>query len=103
MKIIELDASNWATDVDFYTELLAAIGAPRWHGTSVDAFIDSMIYGGINALEPPYSIRIHNTANIPSEVKNSIDELARIIAEARSEHLSTKGQDVEVLLESLPR
>lgn len=56
MKIIALDASGWVTALDFYDALLARLGAPHWHGTSIDALIDSMIYGNINAIEAPYRI-----------------------------------------------
>jgi RNAse (barnase) inhibitor barstar len=42
MRIIELDAENWETAIDFYKALLPALGAPEWHGYSPDALIDSM-------------------------------------------------------------
>ena len=58
MRIIEIDGSDWQSVKDFLTTLRAAIGAPDWHGWSVNAFIDSMIWGGINQIEPPYEIRI---------------------------------------------
>ncbi len=56
MKIIELDANGWLTALDFYDALLAALGAPHWHGRSIDALIDSIIYGNINPVEAPYRI-----------------------------------------------
>ena len=42
----DVDASNWKTKLDLYRDLLPAIGAPKWHGWSVDALIDSMVWGG---------------------------------------------------------
>ena len=52
MRIIEIDGSDWQSVKDFLTALRAAIGAPDWHGSNVNAFIDSMIWGGINQIEP---------------------------------------------------
>lgn len=53
MRVIELNAMKWKTVIDFYDALLAAIGAPAWHSKSPDALIDSMVWGGMNAAEPP--------------------------------------------------
>jgi hypothetical protein len=44
--------------LDFCDELLAALGAPEWHGRSVDALIDSVIVGSINAVMPPYRVEV---------------------------------------------
>ena len=65
MQIIQLDASKWKTVLDFCRAILSAIGAPERHGKSLDAFIDSMVWGGINAVEPPYTVRISGTAMLP--------------------------------------
>lgn len=46
MRIIDLNAENWKSILDFYDALLPALGAPAWHGHSVNAIIDSMIWGG---------------------------------------------------------
>ncbi len=45
MHVIELDASQWTTAIDFLTALRAAIGAPDWHGVNIDAFIANSIRG----------------------------------------------------------
>ena len=59
MRIVELHADGWVTATDFVNALKKAIGAPDWHGSSADAFLDSMIYhDDINALKSPYTIRI---------------------------------------------
>ena len=76
MNFIDLDASEWKTALDFYEAILAAIGAPRWHGRSVDALIDSMIYGGLSELDPPFTVRITHTENLPAEAR---DELVLVI------------------------
>lgn len=96
MKIIELDATKWKTVLDFYQALLAAVGAPTWHGKSPDALIDSMIWGGINAVEPPYTIRISGTAGLPKDVREHIDLVKQALRRGRRDYQSRQGGDVGV-------
>jgi len=64
MKIIELDASQWRSEMDFYEALLAGVGAPSWHGRNINALLETMIwYDDINAVSPPYVVRIKNASN----------------------------------------
>jgi hypothetical protein len=72
MNFIDIDASGWETALDFYEAILAAIGAPRWHGRNVNALIDSMIYGGISELEPPFTVRITNAEKLPAEAREEL-------------------------------
>ena len=102
MKIIELDAEKWTTLHDFYNALLACIGAPKWHGMSIDALIDSMIWGGINAVEPPYTIRIRNVGQLPKDVLNAVELAKSALAEGRADFNRREGHDVEVQLELVP-
>jgi nicotinamide-nucleotide amidase len=73
IRVIKLDASGWTAPLDFYDALLTAIGAPNWHGRSVDALVDSMLYGGINAIEAPYRIWIVGAASLPEDVRKELD------------------------------
>jgi hypothetical protein len=98
MQIINLDATKWKTVADFYTALLSAIGAPQWHSHSPDALIDSMIWGGINAIEPPYTIRISGTVAIPKQVIEEIELVKNVLAEGRLEYQNRRGGDVEVVI-----
>ncbi len=75
MLIIGLDAEKWTTIDDFCVALFAALGSPEWHGESIDALIDSMIWGGINAVEPPYTIKICNVRHLPKDVLEYIELL----------------------------
>jgi len=72
MNFIDLDASSWKTPLDFYEALLAALGAPHWHGRNINALIDSMVYGGINNLDSPLSIRITGAENLPEDARNEL-------------------------------
>ena len=99
MKIIDLDAANWTTILDFYKALLPGLGAPDWHGRSIDALADSMIFGGINAVEPPYTVRIRNTRQLPKDVLNEIVLAKNWLARVRAE---CEDYACEVEMEILP-
>jgi hypothetical protein len=96
---VELDASGWKTAQDFRLALKAAIGAPEWHGEIVGAFLDSIFGGRMNTLEPPYVIKVVNTAGLVPEVKEILRDFSSAIAETRARRLARIGEDVAVRLE----
>jgi RNAse (barnase) inhibitor barstar len=67
--IIEVDGREWLTREDFYRGLLSALGAPPWHGPTLDALRDSLRGGDINRVNPPMQITIIRTLSLPSEVE----------------------------------
>jgi len=99
MRTIELDATKWKTMLDFYHALLASIGAPKWHSESPDALIDSVIWGGINAVEPPYIIRIFGAAKLQKDVRDHVELVKQVLAEGRVDYQNRRGGDVEVAIE----
>ena len=102
MRIIKLDATNWKTVIDFYDALLAAIGAPKWHGESPDALVDSMIWGGINAVGPPYSVQISGLSAAPKEVHDHVELVSGMLVEGRIYRKRHNGDDVEVSIVNAP-
>ena len=96
MHLIELNAKGWNSPLDFLRSLKAALGSPEIHGMSPDAFVDSMIYGGMNRVEPPYVVRITNINGAPKEVADYISLMISVIQEARQERLQRRGDDIEV-------
>jgi RNAse (barnase) inhibitor barstar len=102
MQLVELDGTRWVTVQDFYEALLDALGAPRWHGANLNALVDSMIYGGINTLEPPYTIQVKGIGNVPADVRTEIELAKQDLAEAREEFRASRGEDIEVRLEIVP-
>lgn len=96
---IELDASTWKTAQDFRRALKTAIEAPEWHGDIVGAFLDSIFGGGMNALKPPYVIKVVNTADLVPEVRETLQDFSSAIAETRARRLARIGEDVAVRLE----
>ena len=79
MRVFTLDASEWNTPTDFYDSILFVLEAPHWHGSNVNALIDSMVYGSINGVEPPYKIWIKGAANLPSKVKTELGYLVEAL------------------------
>jgi hypothetical protein len=98
MRTIELDASGWKTPIDFLSALRAAIGAPEEHGWNPDAFIDSMVWGGMNSVQPPYTIQIVGAAYVPKEVTEYIFLISSAIKRGREDHCRRRGSDVDVSL-----
>jgi hypothetical protein len=96
MRAIELDAKNWRTWQDLYDALLAALGAPEWHGRSLNALVDSMVWGGINAVEAPYKIRISGTEKLSKAMLAEIDEVTQALARACAERRALGRGDVEI-------
>ena len=96
---IALDATDWKTSSDSYAALLPAIGAPAWHGDSVNALVDSMITGGINKLKPPYVVRIHNMGGVPADVAEEVGWAVEDLAKRRASTFERRGVDVNVSME----
>ena len=97
-QVIVIDGSKWKTVLDFMTALRWAIGAPDWHGSSIDAFIDSMIIGQINSVEPPYSVRIVGSEHAPEEVQDYIRLMISELMDARAYSARSGSGDVDVTL-----
>lgn len=102
MRTIQLDAARWKTVIDFYNALLPAIGAPEGHGISPAALVDSMIWGGINAVEPPYVVRISGLSTAPKEVRDEVELVSDALVEARIYRKRHNGDDVEVSIVIAP-
>lgn len=96
MQIYTLDGSRWTNVLDFYAALLEALQPLCVHGTSVDAFIDSMIYGGMLAAEPPYEVIVQGVQ--ASEVRQAVEELSLALVDARQWRQRHYGDDVEISL-----
>ena len=102
MRTIELDATKWKTYDDFYNALLPSVGAPKWHGENLNALVDSMIWGGINALEPPYTIRVSGSTMLPKHIRDHLERAKWALEEGRKDYQEQEGGDVEVAIEIAP-
>ena len=52
LTIVTLQAAGWQTSDDLWSALLQALGAPEWHGNSLDALFDSLV-AKLNTIKPP--------------------------------------------------
>lgn len=102
MRIIELDSGGWTTPRDFLDGVRRAIGASDGHGLDVDAIVDSMVRGGINSVQPPYTIRVVGTAKADPKIKAEIETLAKALKDARLWRHNHRHDDVEVAIEIAP-
>lgn len=102
MRVIELDARGWTSLDEVFDALLPALGAPAWHGRSMNALLDSMGAGAINAVEPPYRIRLVGAETLPAEVIGFLRDLRDYLAARRVDHLGRYGEDREIIFEGLP-
>ena len=101
MRIVELDASRWDKPDDFYDALLPELGAPKWHGHNPNALNDSVIWGGINAVNPPLLIRVCGLRGAPEAVANEVRWAKRGIDEGRKDFRAQNGRDIDVELHIL--
>jgi RNAse (barnase) inhibitor barstar len=99
MRLIDIDVSQCRSIGDFYDLLCRAIGAPKEHGGGPDAFVDSMIWGGMNAIEPPYKIRIAGAAKGLDKVRAAILEVIDSLEKGRAWRRINQGTDVDVSME----
>src|SRR5690242_17277259 len=97
-RVITIDGSRWQTVMDFLVALRGAIGAPEWHGSSPDAFIDSMIWGGVNSVEPPYCVRIVGSEHAPEDVRDYIQLTISALMDGRADRAARGRDDVDVSL-----
>ena len=101
-RIIEVDASRWTLRTDLYDAILPLLGALDWHGRNMNALTESIVWGEINAVEPPYTLRVRGTANLPPGVAEELGWLEEDGASARQDFYGMFGRDVDVDVELLP-
>jgi len=94
MKELILDASAWKTRDDVYDSFFKAVGAPEWHGRNLDALIDSIETGRINAVEVPYRLVIKHYDSIAAGARKMADDFVDLIRE-----IAGRGCPVEIVVE----
>ena len=99
MTIVELNAFRWTEPEDFYSALLAGLGAPDWHGRNINALVDSMIYGEINAIEQPLRVIIRGLEGANRQAR---EELREVVDALVSEGACCRaGSDGTLIIEVL--
>jgi RNAse (barnase) inhibitor barstar len=79
---IVIDGMGWASIVDFSNALKLFLRSPPWHGDSIDAFIDSIVYGSMNEIEAPFRIKLVNAHGWPEELRRQVREYIDCISDA---------------------
>jgi hypothetical protein len=97
MRPISLDASGCRTIRQFCGELKQAIEAFPGHGNSIEAFVDSMVWGAMSDLPPPYTILVGGLQ--PGPVADFAQKLSEALGHARIDRRDRRGEDVEVVLQ----
>ena len=96
MKKIIIDASDWKTGQDFYNAMFSSLGSPNWHGTNVNALVESMVWGEINKVEPPFRVEIVATKHLPASIMQELTWTAEGVVSARADRKRRWGEDVKV-------
>jgi RNAse (barnase) inhibitor barstar len=99
VQCVDLDASAWTSALDFYEALLTTLGAPRWHGRNINALVDSMVFGGINEIMPPYVVVIRGLDAAPAEVREEIEAARDALIIGQEDFRANTGEEVGVSLE----
>ena len=99
MKRVDLDASKWANAIAFYDDLLGALEAPHWHGYNINALIDSVVWGDINAVEPPYTVRVHNLYAAAADARDILEAFISYLPEQKMEYIKQNGYGPQVFFE----
>ncbi|WP_304186435.1 hypothetical protein [Phenylobacterium aquaticum] len=97
MRTIEIDGAACATVKAFCAVLKDEIRALPGHGDSIEAFVDSMIWGGLSQLPPPYLVRVRGLHGGP--IAAFVKELSESLGYARMERRDRKGEDIEVMVQ----
>jgi hypothetical protein len=89
MRVIELDASQWTTGLDFYRELAHTVSGGRDVACNVNAILEYMVWDweGMGGIQPPYILRIINATNLPPDVQDEIALVASLMKESQGGHL----------------
>lgn len=101
MKIIKLDAAAWKSVRDFYAEILPALGAPSWHGTNVNALVESIVQGEINEMKPPFRIEITRSQHCPARVRQELTWMVEDTRSAIENFIRRRGYKPDVNFEVL--
>ncbi len=78
--IITINGTSWRTANDAIDGLLQALRPLDGHGRNINAFIDSMMYGGMLEIEPPYEIVVQNVGGPDAAL--FIDDLSAALLKA---------------------
>jgi RNAse (barnase) inhibitor barstar len=95
VKELVLNGAEWVGRDDVYESFFRAVGAPSWHGRNLNALIDSIETGQINAIEVPYRVVIQNYSRIGPDAGKMASDFVDLLRE-----MAARGCPVEVRMEN---
>jgi len=84
VTVVRLDAAGWKTAADLWAALLPALGAPDWHGNSLDALFDSLV-ARLNRVQPPMIIELVGAAQATAAVVAYVTRIREVFDDAARE------------------
>jgi RNAse (barnase) inhibitor barstar len=78
---LRLDARGWYSREAMWRALLDALGAPEWHGHSLDALYDSLV-SGLDRVRPPLLVELVGAAECPAALVAYLTRVREVFADA---------------------
>lgn len=98
MNLVTLDARHWKTADDFFTALLRQLGAPAWHGKNLNALRDTMIFGGVNQIDPPMRVEVTGLSYADPEAFDMlIAAFSALAKDGANAHITGDRATLEIL------
>ncbi len=90
---VRLAAAGWETAADLWAALLPALGAPEWHGPSLDALFDSIV-ARLNRVQPPMVVELAGVAQAGPAVVTYVTRIREVFDDAARD----MGERIELRL-----
>lgn len=94
---LRLDARGSDSREAMWRPLLDALGAPEWHGDSLDALYDSLV-AGLHRVRPPLVVELVGAARCPAALVAYLTRVRAVFADAGA----ALGAQVELRLTPVP-
>jgi len=94
---LRLDARSWHSREDMWRALLDALGAPEWHGDSLDALYDSLV-SGLHRVRPPLLVELVGAAHCPAALVAYLTRVREVFADANA----ASGEEIGLRLTPAP-
>lgn len=94
MKIYEIDLNGIKKSEELYQRIIKSMNFPSWCGENFDAIWDMLTW----EIDPPASIHIKGTKNLPHEFQEEKDIILEVFDDTREWYKKLKRQ-VEIIIE----
>ncbi len=91
MRVIKLEGAAGSTRIDFYRDLLLALGAPADHARNMDALIDSIGGNDINQARLSYVIEVSGISQMNTEARQVVEEFRTMVHALQSKGAAVRA------------